>query len=213
MTGDRANGIVKPMTGHGGTTLAASRGGGATIAAWQADTPDLAAAVRALEARKALLAGAVAALAAPDERAAQLFEAALAIPGADGWPFDLARVHLLYGERLRRIREIAASRQHLRAALAAFQRLGASAWADRASAELAATVPARRREETSGLEPLTAQELQVAELAATGLSNKEIASRLYLSHRTVGAHLYRAFPKLGIGSRAALRDALSRRAA
>jgi DNA-binding NarL/FixJ family response regulator len=56
------------------------------------------------------------------------------------------------------------------------------------------------------------QELQVAELAAAGLSNKEIAGRLHMSHRTVGAHLYRVFPKLGIGSRAALRDALSRQA-
>ena len=62
-------------------------------------------------------------------------------------------------------------------------------------------------------EPLTAQEVQVAELAAAGLSNREIATRLYMSHRTVGCHLYRIFPKLGISSRAALRDALSRRVA
>jgi DNA-binding NarL/FixJ family response regulator len=60
-------------------------------------------------------------------------------------------------------------------------------------------------------EPLTAQELLVAELAAAGHSNKQIGARLYMSHRTVSAHLYRIFPRLGIGSRAALRDALSRR--
>jgi DNA-binding CsgD family transcriptional regulator len=171
------------------------------------DGADPAAVLRTLQARKALLAGAVAALAAPDDlMAGLLFDAALADPEAGRWPFDLARVHLLYGERLRRSREVARSRHHLQAALAAFERLGASIWAERAAAELAATTPRQRREPR---ELLTAQELQVAELAAAGLSNKEIASRLYMSHRTVGAHLYRLFPKLGISSRAALRDALS----
>jgi ATP/maltotriose-dependent transcriptional regulator MalT len=168
--------------------------------------------VRALEARKALLAGAVAALAAPDPRAAELFESVLSDPDARTWPFDLARVHLLYGERLRRCREVTRSRAHLETARASFERLGASAWADRAAAELAATTPTRRRSQENGpREPLTAQETHVAELAAAGLSNKEIGERLYMSHRTVGAHLYRIFPKLGISSRAALRDALSRR--
>lgn len=50
-------------------------------------------------------------------------------------------------------------------------------------------------------EPLTAQERQIAEFAATGLSNKQIGERLFLSHRTVGSHLYRLYPKLGITSR------------
>jgi DNA-binding CsgD family transcriptional regulator len=165
--------------------------------------------LRALEARKALLARAAAALAAPDEVAVALFEAALAAPEAHWWPFDLARVQLLYGERLRRSREISRSRPHLRAALASFERLGACAWADRAAAELAATVPTRPARTAPGSgNDLTAQEAQVAELAAAGLSNKEIGARLYMSHRTVSAHLYRIFPKLGISSRAALRDAL-----
>ena len=178
------------------------------------DSVDLASAVTALEARKTLLAGAVAALNAPDRLTAGLFEAALADPGARLWPFDLARVHLLYGEWLRRAREISRARQHLRTALAAFEYLGATAWADRAAAELAATGPTRRpAADGAGADPLTAQELQVAELAAAGLSNKQIGARLYMSHRTVGAHLYRVFPKLGISSRAALRDALSQRAA
>jgi DNA-binding CsgD family transcriptional regulator len=174
------------------------------------DDTDLAAVLRALEARKALLAGAVAALAAPDDLAGALFEAVLADPEARRWPFDLARVHLLYGERLRRSREIARSRHHLQAALATFELLDAAAWTERAAAELAATTPARQRRDTGLSDPLTAQELQVAELAAAGLTNKEIAARLYMSHRTVSAHLYRVFPKLGISSRAALRDALSR---
>jgi DNA-binding CsgD family transcriptional regulator len=193
--------------------ILASRSAGSAVFGARADGADgvdFAAAVRALEARIALLAVAVTALGAPDERAAEPFEAALADPDAQWWPFDLARVHLLYGERLRRSREVTRSRHYLQAALAAFERLGASVWADRAAAELAATTPARRREAGQG-NRLTAQELQVAELAAAGLSNKEIAVRLYMSHRTVSAHLYRIFPKLGISSRAALRDALSSR--
>jgi hypothetical protein len=117
--------------------LAASRVGGMTPGAGR-DGADLATAVRALEARKALPAGAVAALGAPDGLGAGLFAAALADPGARAWPFDLARVHLLYGERLRRSREITRSRHHLQTALSAFELLGASAWAERAAAELAA---------------------------------------------------------------------------
>jgi ATP/maltotriose-dependent transcriptional regulator MalT len=139
-------------------------------------------------------------------------ETALADPGAAGWPLDLARLHLLYGERLRRSRQITRSRPHLRTALTTFELLGEPAWADRAAAELAATAPTRQRRETGHQDPLTAQELQVAELAAAGLSNKQIGARLNMSHRTVSSHLYRTFPKLGISSRAALRDALSRRA-
>ena len=211
---DRAvPGAVRP-------TLAAARDvlardvAGRDVAGWDGrDGADVATAVRALEARKALLAGAVAALSAPDRLAAGLFEAALADPGARLWPFDLARVHLLYGEWLRRARKITEARQHLQAALAVFEYEGAAAWADRAAVELAATGPTRQPAETGQAEPLTAQELQVAELAAAGLSNKQIGARLYLSHRTVGAHLYRIFPKLGISSRAALRDALCQRAA
>jgi DNA-binding NarL/FixJ family response regulator len=55
---------------------------------------------------------------------------------------------------------------------------------------------------------LTPQELQIAQLAADGLSNREIGERLYLSHRAVGSHLYRLFPKLGVTSRTQLPDAL-----
>jgi DNA-binding NarL/FixJ family response regulator len=57
--------------------------------------------------------------------------------------------------------------------------------------------------------PLTTQEREIAQLAASGLTNKQIGEKLFLSHRTVGTHLYRVFPKLGIISRAALRDALT----
>ena len=213
MTAARSGAIVEPMNGYGVTALTATRVSRDVIPGAAADSPNVPVSLRALEARKALLAGAVAALAAPDPGAAVLFESALADPEAGCWPFDLARVHLLYGERLRRARDITRSRHHLRVAQATFERLGASSWADRAAAELAATTPVRPRRETGWAAPLTAQQLQIAELAATGLSNREIGARLYLSPRTVGAHLYRIFPKLGISSRAALRDALRDRAA
>jgi ATP/maltotriose-dependent transcriptional regulator MalT len=188
--------------------LAAAREGGTPCGTGR-DGAGRETAARALAARSALLAGAVAVRMAADGLAAGLIEAALADPEAAWWPFDLARLHQLYGERLRRSRQVILSRHHFRAALTTFELLGEPAWAARSAAELAATAPTRRRRETGHQYPLTAQELQVAELAAAGLSNKEIGARLNMSHRTVSSHLYRIFPKLGISSRAALRDALS----
>jgi DNA-binding CsgD family transcriptional regulator len=135
-----------------------------------------------------------------------LFAEALLIPKIDRFPFDLARVHLLYGERLRRARATNDSRVQLSAALEIFQRLGASPWVTRASNELRAAGQGPLRQ--TGNATLTPQEREIALLAAEGLTNKEIGERLFLSHRTVSAHLYRVFPKLGITSRAALRDAL-----
>jgi len=161
----------------------------------------------AISPRLALLSDAAAALIAPDDSAVELFGAALAVRDAERWPFELARVHLLYGERLRRGRAMTQSRIHLAAALDGFRRLGATAWYDRAAMELRATGRTRPRSHRHYRQGLTPQELEIAQLAATGLNNKQIGSRLHLSHRTVGAHLYRIFPKLGISSRAALRDA------
>jgi DNA-binding CsgD family transcriptional regulator len=87
----------------------------------------------------------------------------------------------------------------------------APAWADRAAAQLRAAKPARARGERCASVALTPREREIAELAAADLSNKQIGRLLFLSHRTVGAHLYRVFPKLGITSRSALRDALNAR--
>lgn len=134
------------------------------------------------------------------------FEEALSVPDAERWPFDLARVELAYGEHLRRRRDPARSRLHLIAALEIFQRLGAQPWIGRAERELRAAGRGSAAGDRTG--ELSAQERRIAELAAAGLSNKEIGRRLHLSHRTVSAHLYRIFPKLGITSRAGLRDAL-----
>ena len=160
--------------------------------------------------RIALLAGGSAGLAArQDEAALAAFEQALAIPGVDRWPFDLARIRLAYGERLRRARSGRAAGAELATAHDAFQRLGAMPWARRAAAELRATGQAPAAASANGsAEPLTPQEHEIASLAAAGLTNKQIGERLYLSHRTVSGHLYRIFPKLGISTRAALRDAL-----
>ena len=90
----------------------------------------------------------------------------------------------------------------LRAAVATFELLGAASWAERASGELRATGQATLRVSEPGpLARLTPQELQVIRLAATGASNKQIGVQLFLSPRTVGYHLYKAFPKLAVTSR------------
>ena len=155
-----------------------------------------------------LAAGAQALCAIEDDAAVHLFESALAIPGVERWPFDLARVRLAYGERLRRARATAQSRVPLRLACDSFAILGALPWTERAAKGLRATGSAVPRTGVDG-NLLTSQEREIADLAASGLSNRQIAERLYVSHRTVGAHLYQIFPKLGITSRAALRDALA----
>lgn len=163
----------------------------------------------AISPRLALLQYAAAALIEHGDPARKLFERALAVPDAARWPFDYARVQLLYGEHLRRDRATAESRVQLAAALETFERLGAMPWASRAAGELRATGEAKPRARELGPDPLTPQEREIATLAAAGLSNKQIAQRLFLSHKTVGNHLFRIFPKLGITSRAALRDALT----
>jgi DNA-binding CsgD family transcriptional regulator len=120
-------------------------------------------------------------------------------------PFERARTALLYGEWLRRARRRTDARTQLRAALDVFERLGAHPWAERARSELRAageTVSAEKAPDL--LDQLTPQELQVVRLAGSGLSNRSIGAQLYLSPRTVGYHLYKAYPKLGVTSRAEL---------
>ena len=117
----------------------------------------------------------------------------------------MARVRLAYGEQLRRAHATAAARTQLTAAHSAFEQLGAEPWTAGTAAELRA---AGSRRDTSAT-VLTWQEYEIAELAAAGLTNKQIGEQLFLSHRTISTHLYRIFPKLGITSRAALRDALA----
>jgi DNA-binding CsgD family transcriptional regulator len=162
-----------------------------------------------LRPRLSLLAAGATALVAAGEEAEARYEEALAVPGVEQFPFERARVQLAYGEHLRRTRSMTAARLQLSAALETFQRLGARPWASHTLEELRASGQAHGSPNRAGAAVLTPQEREIAALAASGLSNKQIGSRLYLSPRTVSGHLYRIFPKLGICSRAALRDALS----
>ncbi|WP_254699192.1 helix-turn-helix transcriptional regulator [Rhodococcus sp. SGAir0479] len=157
--------------------------------------------------RWALSAAAATAMTSEPDDMVRRFEEALALPGIERWPFEVGRAHLAYGEELRRRGRTREARVQLSAACARFERVGARPWEARAKAELRATGMARAPRGDAGTR-LTPQELEVARLAATGLSNPQIASRLFLSPRTVSSHLYRLFPKLGITSRGALRDAL-----
>jgi DNA-binding CsgD family transcriptional regulator len=163
----------------------------------------------ALSSRLALLTAGATAMVAGDDRFRDAFDAALALPDNPRWPFDLARVRLAYGERLRRMRATADARLQLSAAGETFGRLGAQPWLERAGNELRATGVRKPRRTATASPVLTPQQREIAELAGSGLTNKQIGERLFLSHRTVGAHLYQIYPKLGITSRAALRDALA----
>ncbi|GAA1952282.1 LuxR C-terminal-related transcriptional regulator [Amycolatopsis minnesotensis] len=138
----------------------------------------------------------------PAEEPETQFTLALSTPDSELRTFDRARTRLRYGRWLRRERRVAEAVTQLRAALEAFQGLGAAPWTGAAAAELRAA-GARAGDTTA--HPLTAQEREVARLAASGLSNKEIGARLFISPRTVGYHLYKIFPKLGIANRAQLR--------
>ncbi|HEV3173334.1 MAG TPA: AAA family ATPase [Actinocrinis sp.] len=144
------------------------------------------------------------ALLADDAHAEAAFQYALADEELLRWPFFQARLHLSFGEWLRRQRRTAEARGPLRTARDAFDALGATPWSERARQELRAAGETSRWRDPGTLDVLTAQELQIVQMAAEGMSNREIGQRLYLSHRTVESHLYRAFPKLGITSRAQL---------
>ena len=148
-----------------------------------------------------------AALLADDATAEKRFGFAIT-SAADGWPFYTARAQHAYGQWLRRQRRDIDARVPLREATRAFEALGQRRYADRALRELRATGERARRRVPEAWIELSPQELQIAQMAAEGLSNREIGQRLYLSHRTIGTHLYNLFPKLGITSRAQLRDAL-----
>ena len=145
-------------------------------------------------------------LLADDSEAQDFYETAL--NAEPKWPFDFARLEMSYGSWLRRQRRITESRPHLRAARDMFDALGVQPWADKARAELRASGERIPEPARAPRQPLSPQELQIAQMAASGLSNRQIADRLFLSHRTVGAHLYRVFPKLGIVSRSELARAL-----
>jgi DNA-binding CsgD family transcriptional regulator/tetratricopeptide (TPR) repeat protein len=137
-----------------------------------------------------------------------LFHAAMDGAGSQ-LPWHRARAEFAFGSWLRRQRRVVESRDRLRAARATFDALGARTWAERADQELRATGERGWQPTSNPRELLSPQETQIAELAAQGLSNREIGQRLFLSHRTVSSHLYRMFPKLGVASRSQLASALT----
>ncbi|MET0699338.1 MAG: AAA family ATPase [Mycobacterium sp.] len=159
-----------------------------------------------LSSRLALVYTACSAMTGPANVASMRFMEALATPGAVRWQFDYGRVQLAYGEHLVGEQRNTDARTHLDGALHVFEILGARPWAARARQALRAiglspSVPAEL-----DLSALSARDWQVARLAASGLTNKQIGERLHMSHRSVGGHLYRIFPLLGISTRAALHD-------
>jgi DNA-binding CsgD family transcriptional regulator len=159
---------------------------------------------------QAMMLRAASAIVEPDvDRAEELFESSLALGGDINSPFNTARIRLTYARFLfeRRSDSMRARAEVGRAAFD-FDRLGTKLYHERALRELNefSGLSAHRRARTTA--QLSRQEQQVVQLAAEGLSNKAIGRRLFISSRTVGYHLYNAFPKLGVSSRAGLRDAL-----
>jgi len=132
------------------------------------------------------------------------FNRALALHQLKGNSFEIARTHLCFGEILRRNRRRVEARRHLYEALHAFERLGAEPWATRARAELSATGERSRKRNVSASRQLTPQELQIALKVAGGATNREAAAHLFLSPKTVEAHLSSMYAKLGIRSRSEL---------
>ena len=142
---------------------------------------------------------------APLERSAAAF-------GRLGVRLEEARSRLCHGERLRRAGRRVQARAQLRAALALFERMRCEPWVERTESELRASGETlRTREPGSPVDELTPQELQVATLAAAGLTNKEAAARLFLSTKTIEAHLHRTYRKLGIRTRNELAPMLAPR--
>ena len=132
------------------------------------------------------------------------FRRALDLHAADPRPFDQARTRLAYGELLRRSGRRVDARALLRTALETFDGLGAAPWADRAQRALRASGETARRRDPSTALTLTAQEQQVTHLVKQGLSNRDVAARLFVSPRTVEYHLSNAYQKLGLRSRGEL---------
>jgi DNA-binding CsgD family transcriptional regulator len=119
-------------------------------------------------------------------------------------PFERGRTELLYGEWLRRQRRRVDARRHLRTALELFGRVGVVPWGSRAQSELRASGETARKRDPTTRDELTPQELQISRMVASGMTNPEVAAKLFLSPRTVDYHLRKVFTKLEIASRAEL---------
>ncbi len=151
-------------------------------------------------------------LVAEHDRFAPTFEQALEQHANTPDAFEQARTRLAYGERLRRAHNRKLAREQLRAALAQFESLDARPWTNRARAELAATGAVLRRRDPTTIDELTAQELQIALLLASGKTTRETAAALFLSPKTIEYHLRHVYLKLDIHSREELAQALAKQA-
>jgi DNA-binding CsgD family transcriptional regulator len=148
---------------------------------------------------------------AEDSAFEKAFERALALHDSEPIPFERARTEHAYGERLRRSGRRKRAREVLHRAVVAFDELGATAFASRTRAELAAS-GARLRTTAAARESLTPRETQVALAVAEGASNEEVAAVLYVTPKTVEYHLTRVYRKLGLRSRAELVREFTQRA-
>ncbi|WP_367038775.1 LuxR C-terminal-related transcriptional regulator [Streptomyces sp. Je 1-332] len=145
------------------------------------------------------------ALLAPPQQTAASYENALAHHDRSPGEFERARTQLLFGQWLRRRRRTREARGPLRDALVGFERCGARAWADRSRGELRAAGKAVAGEPGAGvLSALTPQQQRIARHVAEGATNREVAERLSVSHRTVDHHLRNVFAALGVRSRVEL---------
>jgi DNA-binding CsgD family transcriptional regulator len=140
------------------------------------------------------------------DEALEWYQASMAsLAGIGPVPFEEARTLLCQGETLRRARRPAAAREPLHQAVLRFERLGAHPWLQRAHAELAAAGGLGVRRTvcvTRGLlSDLTSQELEIARAVARGMNNVEVAAALFISRKTVEAHLTHVYRKLGLRSR------------
>ena len=148
------------------------------------------------------------ALLSQGDEAERLYREAIDRLGRTRVKVALARAQLLYGEWLRREGRRVEAREQLRTAHATYAAMGMEGFAERARRELVATGEKVRKRSVETRDDLTAQEAQIARLAADGRTNPEIGSQLFISPRTVEWHLHKVFTKLGIGSRRDLRQAL-----
>jgi DNA-binding CsgD family transcriptional regulator len=148
------------------------------------------------------------ALVSEGEEAERLYRDAIERLGRGRVRVALARAHLLYGEWLRREGRRIDARDQLRTAHLSYAAMGMEGFAERARRELEATGETVRKRSVETRDELTAQEAQIARLAADGRTNPEIGAQLFISPRTVEWHLHKVFTKLDIGSRRDLDQAL-----
>jgi DNA-binding CsgD family transcriptional regulator len=144
------------------------------------------------------------ALLADEDRYDALFARAVELHEEITAPFERGRAHLCWGQRLRRDGRRVDARGRLRTALEVFEALGAQPWAELARRELRASGETLRPRGAAATDQLTPQELQIAMLVARGASNKDVAGSMFLSPKTIEAHLSRIYRKLDVRSRTQL---------